>query len=80
MTAPANCDNCFLELDLRQLAPPEPMIRILESLSLLPRGKVLVARTPFYPENLLPLLEERGFTWDTAREEGAGCRLEISHR
>jgi len=70
-------NQATLELDLRDLAPPEPMIRILEGLERLPADAALVARTPFYPENLLPLVEERGFRWEAERESGTTCRLRI---
>lgn len=67
-----------LELDLRQLAPPEPMVRILESLDSLGDGARLVALTPFYPDNLFPILEERGFRWEVERESGQTCRVTVS--
>jgi len=50
-----------LELDLRGLAPPEPMTRILEVLPHLPPGGVLTARTDRQPMHLYPLLARRGF-------------------
>jgi uncharacterized protein (DUF2249 family) len=66
------------ELDLRHLAPPEPMIRILEAVERLGAQGRLVARTPFYPENLFPVLKERGLRWVVERESGQTCRLIIS--
>jgi uncharacterized protein (DUF2249 family) len=70
-------ERAAVELDLRELAPPEPMVRILEVLESLSSGEKLVAFTPFYPENLLPLLKERGFQWEIERERGQSCRITI---
>jgi uncharacterized protein (DUF2249 family) len=68
-----------IELDLRDLAPPEPMTRILHSLESLPRQRCLVALTPFRPENLLPILKERGFSWEIQSEPGNTFRITITH-
>lgn len=67
-----------VELDLRELAPPEPMVRILECLESMDADERLVALTPFFPENLFPVLEERGFRWEMTQENGRTCRLTIS--
>ena len=66
-----------VELDLRELAPPEPMVRILECLESMDADERLVALTPFYPENLFPVLEERGFRWEVEKEDGRTCRVTI---
>ncbi|MGS1079220.1 DUF2249 domain-containing protein [Pseudoxanthomonas beigongshangi] len=50
-------------LDLRELAPPEPMQRILASLETLPRGGRLVAFTPFRPLPLMSLLDAWGYAY-----------------
>ncbi|MHB8415471.1 MAG: DUF2249 domain-containing protein [Acidiferrobacteraceae bacterium] len=47
-------------LDNRGLAPPEPMIRILEALEHLQPGEVLEAINEREPQFLYPQLEERG--------------------
>jgi len=69
--------SAVVELDLRELAPPEPMVQILEALESLSTGEKLVALTPFFPENLLPLLKDRGFRWEIERESGQSCRITI---
>ena len=51
------------ELDNRGLQPPEPMVRILETLSALPDGDELHASMDREPLLLYPELERRGFTW-----------------
>jgi uncharacterized protein (DUF2249 family) len=50
-----------VELDLRGLAPPEPMTRVLETLVHLSAGTTLVVRTDRQPLHLYPLLARRGF-------------------
>jgi uncharacterized protein (DUF2249 family) len=52
----------FVELDARQLEPPEPMIRILQALTTLSPGAELRARTDRRPLHLYAQLESRGFT------------------
>jgi hypothetical protein len=54
-----------VELDLRGLEPPQPMVRILEALAGLSPGSSLRAHTDRRPIHLLPLLEERGFVADS---------------
>lgn len=51
-----------IELDVRGLEPPEPMIRTLEALESLPPGGTLVHINVRVPRFLLPELERRGFT------------------
>ena len=52
-------------LDTRGLAPPEPLVLILEALSTLPSGTELHACTDRRPMHLYPMIEERGFRGDT---------------
>jgi uncharacterized protein (DUF2249 family) len=52
-------------LDTRGLAPPEPMVLILEALATLPSGSELHARTDRRPMHLYPMIEERGFRGET---------------
>jgi TusA-related sulfurtransferase len=56
-------DADMIELDVRGLEPPEPMVRTLEALERLPEGKVLVQVNVRVPQMLLPLLAERGFEY-----------------
>ena len=57
-------------LDVRGLEPPEPMMRTLAALEQLPPGGTLVQLNVRVPQFLLPLLEERGFTYEV-REQSA---------
>ncbi len=51
-----------IEIDVRELAPPEPMIKVLESLSEVDEETVLVVHHHREPMMLYPKLEERGYT------------------
>jgi uncharacterized protein (DUF2249 family) len=78
--ATANDDANVIVLDVRGLEPPEPMVRTLEALAVMPRGKTLVQINVRVPQFLLPKLEERGFVYDI-REQGPDLvRLFIRHK
>lgn len=73
-------DGGVIVLDVRGLEPPEPMVRTLEALAQMPRGKTLVQINVRVPQYLLPKLDERGFVYDI-REQGPDLvRLFIRHR
>ncbi|MEP6863773.1 MAG: DUF2249 domain-containing protein [Deltaproteobacteria bacterium] len=73
-------DGDMIVLDVRGLEPPEPMVRTLEALAEMPRGKTLVQLNVRVPQYLLPKLSERGFVYDI-REQGPDLvRLFIRHR
>jgi hypothetical protein len=48
-------------LDVRDMEPPEPLVRTLEALESLPAESVLVQLNVRVPQFLLPILRERGF-------------------
>lgn len=52
----------MIELDVRELVPPEPMIMILENLSKIDDNTVMVVHHHREPLMLYPKLEERGYT------------------
>ncbi|GMU85746.1 MAG: hypothetical protein AMXMBFR48_09880 [Ignavibacteriales bacterium] len=54
-------ETVVLELDVRGLEPPEPMIKILEKLTRLPECAVLLVHHHREPVMLYPKLEENGF-------------------
>ncbi len=64
-------------LDLRHLAPPEPMERILEAVQSLKAGECLDAMTPLYPAPVLAILRADGFTTD-ACPMVSGYRVRIA--
>ena len=57
-------DPAVVVLDVRDLEPPEPLVRTLAALEELPPGGTLVQINARVPQFLLPRLEERGFTYE----------------
>lgn len=51
------------ELDLRDLDPPEPMVRALEGVESLPAGRTMAALLPREPAFLFEELKARGHSW-----------------
>ena len=51
-------------LDVRDLEPPEPMVRTLAALETLAAGESLLQVNVRVPQFLLPQLEKRGFTYE----------------
>ncbi|HEU5208963.1 MAG TPA: DUF2249 domain-containing protein [Longimicrobiales bacterium] len=67
-------------LDVRGLEPPEPMMRTLAALEQLPVGGTLVQLNVRVPQFLLPLLEERGFTYEVREQDAELVRVFIRRR
>ncbi len=61
--AAANWGDPIEELDLRNLVPPEPMVRILETLEELRGGDVMFVQLAREPIFLFPELAKRGHEW-----------------
>ncbi len=61
LASPADYEN-VIELDVRELAPPEPMMKILENISKVDEKTVMVVNHHREPMMLYPKLEERGYT------------------
>jgi len=57
-----------IEVDARGLEPPQPMVRILETLATLPQDAQLDARTDRRPIHLYAQLAERGFAAETEEQ------------
>ncbi len=66
-------------LDVRGLEPPEPMVRTLEALEQLPRGKTLVQINVRVPQFLIPRLAERGFAYEVREQSQDLVRIFIRH-
>lgn len=66
-----------LRMDLRDLAPPEPMQRILDALEALEPSRCLEALTPFRPVPLLSLLDDMGYAWHVAMADDGHARVTI---
>lgn len=73
-------DGDVIMLDVRGLEPPEPMVRTLEALAAMPRGKTLVQINVRVPQFLIPKLEERGFTYEVREQSEDLVRLFIRHK
>lgn len=75
----ADVMESVVELDVRGLEPPQPLVRILEALGSLTPGTVLKARTDRNPIHLHAVLKERGFNGQTQLVPGEGFLTEIRH-
>ena len=67
-------------LDVRGLEPPQPMLRVLETLERLGPGQELEMRHDRRPVFLYPQLEERGFAHETDAPEPGLVRIVIRRR
>lgn len=73
-------DSGVVVLDVRGLEPPEPMVRTLVALEALPPDGTLVQLNVRVPQFLLPMLEERGFTYEVREQAPDLVRVFIRHR
>jgi tRNA 2-thiouridine synthesizing protein A len=64
-------------LDNRGLEPPQPMVRILESLASLPDGTTLLAINEREPLFLYPELAERGYGYQTTPHPDGSFHITI---
>lgn len=69
------CPTSTLTIDVSELVPPEPLIRIMDALEALPQGRSLLVHHVRRPMYLYPQLEQSGYRHQT-RDLGAG-RVEI---
>jgi len=79
LPAPARTDKVdrpTVWLDVRGLEPPEPLVRTLAALEVLPDGHELVQVNARVPQLLLPILAERGFACEID-DSGADVRVRI---
>jgi uncharacterized protein (DUF2249 family) len=72
-------DSGVVVLDVRGLEPPEPMVRTLAALEALPPDGTLVQLNVRVPQFLLPMLEERGFTYEVREQAPDLVRVFIRH-
>jgi uncharacterized protein (DUF2249 family) len=66
-----------IELDNRDLDPPEPLVRTLEGVEQLPPGETLVALLPREPLFLFDELKARGYSWRGSLELDGSYRIVI---
>jgi uncharacterized protein (DUF2249 family) len=70
--------NPVIELDNRDLDPPEPMVRILQAVEKVKAGEVVSALLSREPMFLFPELAKRGHQWRGAFDaEGTTYRIQI---
>ncbi len=53
----------WVEIDCRQMAPPEPMVQVLTALESLGKGDQVLMVHRHNPVHLLPILTARGFSY-----------------
>jgi uncharacterized protein (DUF2249 family) len=70
----------IVEVDVRGLEPPQPLVKILESLAALPAGAELRAWTDRRPMHLYAQLAERGFAATTEEQPNASFLTYIRRR
>ena len=69
-----------LEVDARGLEPPQPLVKILETLAELPAGGQIRARTDRRPMHLYAQLEERGFSAQTQEQPDGSFLTHVRRR
>jgi uncharacterized protein (DUF2249 family) len=70
--------NPPIELDLRHLPAPQPMLRALDAADGLAPGELLTVITPMLPRPLLMELAQRGFEADPGEPQPDGSvRVQI---
>jgi len=72
-------DERTVYLDVRGFSPPEPMIRTLAALDVLAPERTLVQINNRVPQFLLPMLFERGFTYEIDDSRPDHVLVRISH-
>ena len=70
----------IIDVDARSLEPPQPMVKILEALAVLPAGAKLRAHTERRPMHLYAQLEERGFVGETEEQNDGSFITKIRRR
>ena len=68
----------LIVLDVRDLDPPEPMVRTLAALKTMPPAKTLLQINSRVPQLLLPKLHQRGFVYEI-HEQPEVVRVFIRH-
>jgi uncharacterized protein (DUF2249 family) len=69
-----------IEVDARELEPPQPLVKILEAVAALPEGAQLRARTDRRPMHLYAQLEERGFLGESEEQPDGSFITHVRRR
>lgn len=78
--APSSGATEIVDVDARGLEPPQPMVKILETIAALPAGAEVRARTDRRPMHLYSHLEERGFSGQTEEQSDGSFITQIKRR
>ena len=70
----------IIAVDARGLEPPQPLVKILEALAVLPEGAGMRARTDRRPMHLYAQLDERGFTGESEEQNDGSFITQIRRR
>jgi len=70
----------IIDVDARGLEPPQPMVKILEAVAVLPAGAELRAHTERRPMHLYAQLEERGFAGESEEQNDGSYITKIRSR
>ena len=73
-------ESQFIDVDARGLEPPQPMVKILEALAVLPQGAGVRAHTDRRPVHLYAQLEVRGFVGNSREQNDGSFITHISPR
>lgn len=68
-----------IELDARNLPPPEPLMQALEAVDTLKPGQTLLLRVPREPVMLYPHLKEREMVWDVVAVRQGDWHIRIGY-
>lgn len=68
-----------IELDARELEPPQPLMKTLEAVATLPDGATLRVLTRWRPALLYAELEKRGFTAESQEQTDGSYVTHIRH-
>lgn len=66
-----------IELDLRGLEPPQPLLQALEAVASLPADAALRIHTRWRPALLYAELEKRGFIGESEEQTDGSCLTHI---
>lgn len=80
MSTPGADPEFHLVVDARGLEPPEPMVRVLESLDLLPFGKRMLLVIHREPRALLRVLDRNGYDARCESDPDGSFRVVIWQR
>ncbi|HLH54691.1 MAG TPA: DUF2249 domain-containing protein [Verrucomicrobiae bacterium] len=69
----------FLDLDVREFEPPQPLMKTLEAVASLPQGVTLRLHTRWRPALLYAELEKRGFTSQSQEQPDGSYLTTIRH-